>query len=209
MRGTGITGQVVREQRTRNVPRVDLDPRGRRCRWPGTAHEPEALCLRATSGRASSDRRAQCVPAGRTGGFSRRPRRWVVERFAMMAALAFDSARQREVLRRAGARTDGLTGLLNQHACRERLELELACHSGGRAPTRSGGHRPRSFQVRSTTPTGTPRGTECSRRSRSRLAPVVRATDAAARLGGEEFALILPGAGRRTHSRAPSAPVRR
>ena len=48
----------------------------------------------------------------------------VVERFAMMAALAFDSARQRETLR-SQARTDGLTGLLNQRSFRERLELEV------------------------------------------------------------------------------------
>ena len=39
----------------------------------------------------------------------------LVERFATMAALAYDSARQRETLREQ-VRTDGLTGLLNHRA---------------------------------------------------------------------------------------------
>ena len=47
-----------------------------------------------------------------------------VERFATMAALAFDSARQRDTLREQ-ARTDGLTGLLNHRACHERLSEEI------------------------------------------------------------------------------------
>jgi diguanylate cyclase (GGDEF)-like protein len=42
----------------------------------------------------------------------------------------------------------------------------------------------------------------------ARLTFAVRATDAAARLGGEEFALIL-GPGRQTHWRPRNGPARR
>ena len=49
----------------------------------------------------------------------------LVERFATMAALAYDSARQRESLREQVQR-DALTGLLNHRACHERLRAALA-----------------------------------------------------------------------------------
>src|SRR5439155_3351644 len=48
----------------------------------------------------------------------------LVERFATMAALAYDSARQRDTLREQAA-TDGLTGLLNHRGSQERLRLEV------------------------------------------------------------------------------------
>ena len=55
----------------------------------------------------------------------------LVERFATMAALAYDSARQRDTLREQVKR-DGLTGLLNHRACHERLRA-----GAGRAAGRS------------------------------------------------------------------------
>src|SRR6185312_15877123 len=48
----------------------------------------------------------------------------LVERFATMAALAYDSARQRETLREQVKR-DALTGLLNHRACQEWLRDAL------------------------------------------------------------------------------------
>ena len=48
-----------------------------------------------------------------------------------MAALAYDSARQRDVLR-AEAKTDGLTGLLNHRGSQERLRAALEASGGGR-----------------------------------------------------------------------------
>ena len=68
-----------------------------------------------------------------------------VERFATMAALAFDSARQRDTLREQ-ARTDGLTGLLNHRACHERLSEEIA-RAAARGPAAQRGRpRPRPLQ---------------------------------------------------------------
>lgn len=117
----------------------------------------------------------------------------VVERFAVMAALAFDSARQREVLR-AQASTDGLTGLLNRRSCHERLELEVA----------SALENERSLGLVAidldhfksiNDAYGHAEGDRILRAAAGRLTSAVRDTDVAARLGGEEFALILPGAG--------------
>src|SRR5215217_1821818 len=55
----------------------------------------------------------------------------LVERFATMAALAYEAARQREHLRHQAA-TDGLTGLLNHRGAQERLrrETEAAATAG-------------------------------------------------------------------------------
>ncbi|MBA3261986.1 MAG: GGDEF domain-containing protein [Thermoleophilaceae bacterium] len=110
-----------------------------------------------------------------------------------MAALAFDWARQREVLR-ALATTDGLTGLLNQRAFHERLEREVA---GALAAGRPLGlvvidlDHFKAVNDRY----GHAQGDRVLEAVAERLTSVVRATDVAARLGGEEFALILPDAG--------------
>ena len=98
-----------------------------------------------------------------------------VERFATMAALAFDSARQRDTLREQ-ARTDGLTGLLNHRACHERLgeELARAAAAGGRSASSSSTS---TTSRPSTTPTATPRATRCSSpRPRSSAPPCARTT---------------------------------
>jgi diguanylate cyclase (GGDEF)-like protein len=186
----GITGQVVRERVTRNVPRVDLDPAGEMV--AGTAHEPEALVCVPLLVEHRAIGALNVYRLGEQAGFSATEAA-VVERFAVMAALAFDAARQREVLR-AQARTDGLTGLLNQHACRERLELELA---GAQAAGRPLGVVAIDLDhFKSINDTyGHAEGDRMLQAVAKRLSSVVRATDVPARLGGEEFALILPGAG--------------
>ena len=186
----GITGQAVRERRTRNIPRVDLDPprgdSGGHGAGAGGAH----LC--PAPGRASGDRRAQRVPPRRAAAFSAAEAQ-VVERFAMMAALAFDSARQREVLRTL-ANTDGLTGLLNQHACHRRLEIEIAAASAsGRALGLVVIDLDHFKAINDTH--GHAEGDRILQAVAARLTSAIRATDIAARLGGEEFVLILPGAG--------------
>jgi diguanylate cyclase (GGDEF)-like protein len=186
----GITGQAVREKRTRNIPRVDLDPQGDLV--AGTVHEPEALICVPLLVEHRAIGALNVYRLGEQAAFSAAEAQ-VVERFAMMAALAFDSARQREVLRTL-ASTDGLTGLLNQHACHQRLELEAAAASASgralglvvidldhfKAINDAHGHA---------------EGDRILQAVAGRLTSAVRATDIAARLGGEEFVLILPGAG--------------
>ena len=114
-----------------------------------------------------------------------------MERFATMAALAFDSARQRDTLREQ-ARTDGLTGLLNHRACHETLSDELA------GATQAG--QPLGVVVldldhfKSINDVyGHAEGDKVLKEVAARLRAAVRTGDTVARLGGEEFALILPG----------------
>ena len=114
-----------------------------------------------------------------------------IERFATMAALAFDSARQRDTLREQ-ARTDGLTGLLNHRACHERLSEEVT-----RAAARD---RPLSVVVLDldhfktiNDAYGHGEGDKVLVAAAAKLRSAVREDDLVARLGGEEFALILPG----------------
>jgi diguanylate cyclase (GGDEF)-like protein len=113
----------------------------------------------------------------------------IIERFATMAALAYDSARQRDVLREE-AKTDGLTGLLNHRGSQERLRAALE-HSDG---------SPVSVVVldldhfkRVNDRYGHAEGDRVLAAAAARLRSVTRETDAVGRLGGEEFVLVLPG----------------
>jgi diguanylate cyclase (GGDEF)-like protein len=181
---TGATGWAVRNRRTRNVPDVTKDPL---CNVvAGTPNEPEAfVCVpllaeervvgalnvyRGGADRAFSDAEVQ-----------------LVERFATMAALAYDSARQRETLREQ-VKTDGLTGLLNHRACQERLQDELSHGRPVGVVLIDLDH----FKVINDVH-GHAEGDRVLAAAANRLKGAVRDTDAVGRLGGEEFVLILPG----------------
>jgi diguanylate cyclase (GGDEF)-like protein len=109
----------------------------------------------------------------------------LVERFATMAALAYDSVRQRDE-----AKTDGLTGLLNHRGSQERLRAALGQSDGA----------PVSVVVldldhfkRINDRYGHAEGDRVLAATASCLRSVVRESDAVGRLGGEEFVLVLPG----------------
>ena len=126
--------------------------------------------------------------AGQDSPFSREEVA-LVERFATMAALAYDSARQRDVLR-VEAKTDGLTGLLNHRGSQERL----------RAALDAAGEEPVGVVVldldhfkRVNDRHGHAEGDRVLAATGRRLSSVVRESDAVGRLGGEEFVLVLPG----------------
>ena len=184
---TGVTGWVVRNRRTRNVPNTRLDPL---CMVvPGTDDEDEAFVAVPL---IAHDRVVGSLNVYRTGADVAFTDEEValVERFATMAALAYDSARQRDVLREE-VRTDSLTGLLNHRGCQERLRTALA-EAGERAASASSCSTSTTSSA-STTPTATPRATARSPPPRRACAAVVRDSDAVGRLGGEEFVLVLPG----------------
>lgn len=185
----GITGAVLRERRTRNIARVDLHPMARVV--TGTSAEPEALVCVPLFVERGALGALNVYRAGEDASFSSAEAE-VIERFATMAALAFDAARQREVLREQAA-TDGLTGLLNKRASHEQLEraLERARESG--APLSVVVVDLDHFKAINDT-YGHAEGDKALRAVADRLRAVVRAGDQVGRLGGEEFALILPGA---------------
>jgi diguanylate cyclase (GGDEF)-like protein len=184
----GTTGWVVRNRRTRNVPNVRFDTISSVV--PGTPMDDEAfVCVPLLAhGRVVGTLNVYRVGAGREYSAAEVA---VVERFATMAALAYDAARQREHLRHQAAH-DGLTGLLNHRGAQERLrrEIESAAVSG----------RPLSVVVidldhfkRINDSLGHAEGDKALAAAAAKLRSVVREGDAVGRLGGEEFVLILPG----------------
>jgi diguanylate cyclase (GGDEF)-like protein len=184
----GVTGWVVSNRRTRNVERADQDPIVAVVQ--GTVMEPESL---VSVPLLIEDRVVAALNVYRIGidkSFSDAEVAQV-ERFATMAALAFDSARQRDTLREQ-ARTDGLTGLLNHRACHERLGEEIV-----RAAALE---RQLSVVVLDldhfktvNDAYGHAEGDKVLVTAAAKLRSAVREGDLVARLGGEEFALILPG----------------
>jgi diguanylate cyclase (GGDEF)-like protein len=184
----GVTGWVVTNRRTRNVDRADEDPMA--AVVEGTEMEPESL---VSVPLLVEDRVVAALNVYRvgTGKTFKAGEVETVERFATMAALAFDSARQRDTLREQ-ARTDGLTGLLNHRACHERLSDEV-----GRAARQE---KALSVVVLDldhfkavNDAYGHAEGDKVLVAVAERLRSSVRGDDVVARLGGEEFALILPG----------------
>jgi diguanylate cyclase (GGDEF)-like protein len=183
--GTGITGWVVANRRTRNVPNVCVEPLSNVV--AGTADEPEAfVCVPLLT----PERTLGALNVYRNGenvGFTDEEVE-LVERFATMAALAYDSARQRETLREQ-VRRDGLTGLLNHRACHERLREALAGAGKVAVVLLDLDH----FKVINDAH-GHAEGDRVLAATAERLRSVVRSGDAVGRLGGEEFVMILPGA---------------
>jgi diguanylate cyclase (GGDEF)-like protein len=184
----GVTGWAVRNRRTRNVPNSRLEPLASMV--AGTEDEDESfVCVPLVA----NDRVVGALNVYRTGAerpFADAEVR-VVERFATMAALAYDSARQRDTLREQAA-TDWLTGLLNHRGCQERLRRDFEAAVATR--------RPLSVVVidldhfkRINDSHGHAEGDKALAAAAAQLRGVVRATDAAGRLGGEEFVLVLPG----------------
>ncbi len=182
----GVTGWVVRNRRTRNVPNTLLDPL---CSTvPGTDDVAEAFVAVPL---IAHDRVVGSLNVYRSGAdvpFTDTEVE-LVERFATMAALAYDSARQRDRLREE-VRTDGLTGLLNHRGSQERLRTALDEADG----------EPVSVVVidldhfkRINDSHGHAEGDRALAAAAARLRGVVRDSDAVGRLGGEEFVLLLPG----------------
>jgi diguanylate cyclase (GGDEF)-like protein len=114
----------------------------------------------------------------------------VVKRFAVMAALAFDSARQREMLRRQ-AETDALTGLLNRLAFQHALERAIAAAGRVRHPVHLVVADVDHFKDINDS-YGHAVGDQALVAVAAALRSALREGDIVGRLGGEEFGFLLP-----------------
>src|SRR3954454_15750731 len=184
----GVTGWCVRNRRTRNVANTQTDPL---CTViPGTADEAEAfVCVPLLA----HDRVVGTLNVYRIGADVPFTDAEValVERFATMAALAYDSARQRDSLREQVA-TDGLTGLLNHRGSQERVRREVEqAREAGRGVSLVVLDLDHFKLINDSH--GHAEGDKPLAAAAARLRQAVREGDAVGRLGGEEFLLVLPG----------------
>ena len=117
----------------------------------------------------------------------------LIGRFATLAALAYANARQREQLLEQ-ARTDTLTGLPNRRVFHERLDAELARGRRERRPVSLVLFDVDDFKAINDHH-GHPAGDDVLRGFARVLSDQARRSDTVCRVGGEEFAAILSGAG--------------
>ena len=183
----GITGAAYREGRARNVPRSDLDPEAGVV--AGTDQAPEAMTIVPLRVAERTIAMLNVYRQGADAAFSELEAT-IIERFGIIVALALDSARQRELLR-SQADTDDLTSLLNRRAFHNQLNALL--HEARRSSQPLGlvlidiDHFKKVNDQH-----GHPTGDLALVAVADALRESVRERDLVARLGGEEFALVLP-----------------
>jgi diguanylate cyclase (GGDEF)-like protein len=209
--GEGITGWAVQEQRPVLTNEAHRDPR--RKTVPGTpADEAEALVCIPLIARGAVKGALNVYRLGEEAFFT--PDEFeLAQRFGDAVALAFDNAQTRARLQ-LQAQTDSLTGLFNHRYFHERLRAEL-----GRT-NRS--HEPLSVAMvdidefkRVNDVHGHGTGDEVLLVLADMLRAELRVSDVVCRIGGEEFAVIMPGctaeaavdALARLHERLASEPV--
>jgi diguanylate cyclase (GGDEF)-like protein len=191
--GEGLTGWVLEHHEAANVTAAERDPRI--AVVPGTpADEPEAILCVPLVVRGRPIGALNTYRLG-VGAFFSDDEFELVRQFADLAALALDNTQNRIRLLHE-AQTDWLTGLHNHRVYHERLrdELERAERYG----------RPVSLIVFDLDDFkllndvhGHQEGDLVLRRVAAAAREELRTSDLACRVGGEEFAIILPEAGKR------------
>jgi diguanylate cyclase (GGDEF)-like protein len=186
--GQGITGWAVAHRSPVLANEAHLDPRVEFV--PGTPPDPEALISVPLIARGSLKGALNIYRIGEDASFDHDEfelARW----FGDAAALAIDNAQIRARLEHL-AHTDSLTGLYNHRYFHERLRSELS--RAGRA------HDSVALMMldiddfkRVNDVCGHAEGDEVLQAIAALLRKTVRASDVVCRVGGEEFAVILPG----------------
>ena len=191
--GQGLTGWVIEHGIAENLPAAHTDPRIQVV--PGTPpDEREALVSVPLIVRERTIGALNAYRLGEETAFSDEEFD-LIRRFADLAALALDNTTIRTALE-LEAQTDWLTGLRNHRVFHERLraEIERADRYG----------RPLSvivfdlddFKLLNDVH-GHQEGDLVLRRVAAAAGEDLRASDLASRIGGEEFAILLPETGKR------------
>ena len=185
--GEGITGWAAEHQEPVLANQAHLDPRVRFV--PGTPPEPEALIAVPLVARGRLKGTLNIYRVGEDARFTDEELH-LATRFGDAAALALDNAHIRARLEHQ-ASTDGLTGLCNHRSFQELLRAEVV-----RASTERGTVALVMLDIdefkRVNDVYGHGIGDELLVRVADVLRRSVRAEDVVCRIGGEEFAIILP-----------------
>jgi diguanylate cyclase (GGDEF)-like protein len=185
--GEGITGWAVDHREAVLANQAHLDPRVRFV--PGTPIEPEALIAVPLIARGHLKGTLNIYRVGDDASFTEEEF-LLAKRFGDAAALALDNAHIRARLEHQ-AETDALTGLYNHRSFHDRLRQELLRASAAHETVAVVMLDLDDFK-RVNDVYGHGIGDHLLQQVADVLRASVRATDVVCRVGGEEFAVILP-----------------
>ena len=190
--GCGLTGWVVEHGQAENVTAAHNDPRS--APVPGTpASEEESLVVVPLIVRGQTMGALNVYRLGTEGRDDDEFE--LICRFGNLAALAIDNAHNRERLVEE-ANTDWLTGLRNHRFFHERLRSELDRALRHRRPLSLVVFDIDDFKLLNDAH-GHQEGDLVLRRVAVAAGEELRQSDVACRVGGEEFAILLPETGKR------------
>ncbi|HEX4745999.1 MAG TPA: diguanylate cyclase [Gaiellaceae bacterium] len=185
--GEGITGWAVDHREAVLANKAHLDPRVRFV--PGTPIEPEALIAVPLVARGQLKGTLNIYRVGEDAAFSEEEF-LLAKRFGDAAALAIDNAHIRARLEHQ-AKTDALTGLYNHRAFHDRLREALLEASAAHDTVAVVMFDLDDFKKVNDV-YGHGIGDQLLLQVADVLRASVRSTDAVCRVGGEEFAVIVP-----------------
>ena len=185
--GEGITGWAVEHREPVLANQAHLDPRVRFV--PGTPLEPEALIVVPLVARGALKGTLNVYRIGEDASFSDEEFE-LAKRLGDAAALALDNAHIRARLERE-AQTDSLTGLYNHRHFHERLRRELTRASSAHENVAVVMVDIDDFKKVNDV-FGHAVGDQVLADLADHLRATVRSSDVVCRIGGEEFAVIVP-----------------